>query len=343
MPPVYVTEQGARISITGRRLVVSKRQEEGGPEIELAAVPLVKVSEVVLFGNIGLTTPAIKTLLKQGIDVVFLNQDGRYCGRLVGPPTRFGDLRRWQYQRVEDAAYKLRSAQAIVGAKLHNCRTLLLRYNRDLHDDDVGAAADSLDALIERAPRTTTLNSLLGVEGQGAALYFGVFKRLFKDEWPFEKRVRRPPTDPVNVLLSFGYTLLSHALESAVNLVGLDPYLGLMHTTEYGRPSLALDLVEEFRHIVVDSVVLRACNERLITLAHFTEQTDPELAAQRPVLLDDAGRKRFLQEWEARLNLEFKHPLTQERSNYRRCFELQVREMARAMQAGDVYRPFTVR
>lgn len=333
MPPLYVVEQGARLSITGRRLVITKE------ESELAVVPLVKVSEVVLFGNISLTTPAIKTLLSEGIDVVFLNQDGRYCGRLVGPPTKFGDLRLWQYLRMQDVTYKLRTAQAIVEAKLSNARTLLLRYNRDLHDTALTDAADSMHRLIARCGRTETMNSLMGVEGQGAAIYFGVFKRLFKDEWPFEKRVRRPPTDGLNVLLSFGYTLLTHALESAVNLVGLDPYLGLMHVTEYGRPSLALDLVEEFRPIVVDSIVLRVCNERLITPENFTEQDDPE----RPVLLDDAGRKRFLQEWEARLSLEFTHPLTQERTTYRRCFELQVREMARALQSGEIYRPFRVR
>ena len=167
----------------------------------------------------------------------------------------------------------------------------------------------------------------------------GVFKRLFKDDWPFEKRVRRPPTDGLNVLLSFGYTLLAHAIESAVHTVGLDPYLGLMHATEYGRPSLALDLMEEFRHIVVDSIVLRVCNERLITSQQFTEQDDP----QRPILLDDAGRRRFMQEWEARMALGFTHPLTKEKTTYRRCFDLQVREMARAIQRGEVYRPFVVR
>ena len=333
MPPVYVTEQGAKLRITGRRLVVGKEGKD------LAVVPLVKVSEVVLFGNVALTTPAIKTLLKRGVDVVFLQRDGRYCGRLVGPPTKYGDLRRWQYARVEDAGYRLRTAQAIVRAKLHNCRTLLMRYNRSLEDRDVSEAIARLKELIARVERTTQTSSLMGVEGRGAALYFGVFKRLFKHDWPFEKRVRRPPTDPLNVLLSFGYTLLGHAVESAVLTVGLDPYLGLLHTTEYGRPSLALDLIEEFRHIVVDSVVLRACNQELIAPRNFALQDDP----QRPVLLDDEGRKRFLREWETRLETTFQHPLTREQVTYRRCFEIQAREMARALREGETYRPFTVR
>ena len=333
MPPVYVTEQGAKLRITGRRLVVGKDGKD------LAVVPLVKVSEVVLFGNVALTTPAIKTLLKRGVDVVFLQRDGRYCGRLVGPPTKYGDLRRWQYARVEDAGYRLRAAQAIVRAKLHNCRTLLMRYNRSLEDSDVGEAIARLKELIARVGRTTQTSSLMGVEGRGAALYFGVFKRLFKGDWLFEKRVRRPPTDPLNVLLSFGYTLLGHAVESAVLTVGLDPYLGLLHTTAYGRPSLALDLIEEFRHIVVDSVVLRACNQGLIAPDNFALQDDP----QRPVLLDDEGRKRFLREWETRLETTFQHPLTREQVTYRRCFEIQAREMARALREGETYRPFTVR
>jgi len=333
MSTVYVTEQGAQLRVHNRRLIVEKEDER------LAAVPLARVSEVVLMGNIGLTTPAIRAFLNRGIEVVFLRRDGRYCGRLVGPPTRGGELRRAQYARVGDRDYCLRTAQAIVEAKLRNCRALLMRYNRRLDDASVRGAVEVVGRLIARVPRTTTLNALRGVEGSGAAAYFGVFKRLFKDEWPFEKRVRRPPTDPINVLLSLGYTLLAQAVESAVLAVGMDPYLGLLHGVEYGRPSLALDLVEEFRHIVVDSIVLRVCNERLIGHANFSRQDDP----QRPVLLDDEGRRRFLAEWEARLAVEFTHPLRGEKTNYRRCFELQAREMARALQEGDVYRPLTVR
>ncbi len=333
MPPFYVVEQGSTLRCETRRLLVVKDEQT------LASAPLVHVSQVVVFGNVNLTTPLIKTLLAEGIEVVFLTLHGQYCGRLIGPPTKFGALRHRQTQRVDDKAFALATAQAIVAGKLRNCRTLLMRYNRDLNDAGIGAAIDRLGEFIERAPHTTQLSSLMGVEGSGAALYFGVFKKLFKHDWRFEKRVRRPPTDPINVLLSFAYTLLLQQVESAVLTVGLDPYLGFLHGVEYGRPSLALDVMEEFRPIVADSVVLRVCNEGLITPENFAKGDDPD----RPVVLDEAGRKRLLQEFEARLQTEFKHPLSDERVTYRRCFELQVRDMARGIQSGAVYRPFLVR
>ncbi len=151
--------------------------------------------------------------------------------------------------------------------------------------------------------------------------------------------MRRPPTDPVNVLLSFGYTLLTRQIEAAVEMVGLDPYLGCLHADSYNRPSLALDMTEEFRSIIVDSVVLRCLNNDLILPENFSRQDDPE----RPVLLDDAGRKRFIEEFEARLAVSFVHPHYQEQTTWRRCFELQARTMAQIIQSDGLYRPFLVR
>jgi CRISPR-associated protein Cas1 len=201
-------------------------------------------------------------------------------------------------------------------------------------------ATARLAEVIEQVDRVRAIKSLLGSEGIGAAIYFQVFKHLFKDgRWRFDKRVRRPPTDPVNVLLSFGYTMLTHNLVAAVERVGLDPYLGCLHADSYNRPSLALDLVEEFRCIVVDSVTLRCLNGNLITPENFSRQDDPH----RPILLDEAGRSCFIRAFEARLVRTFTHPVTREKVTYRRCFDLQAREMARAFQSGTPYRPFTVR
>jgi CRISPR-associated protein Cas1 len=335
MPPLYLVEQGAKLSHDGHRLVVTKDGET------LASVPLIHVSEVLIFGNVQVTTPVLKTLLSRGVDVVFLTEDGRhYYGRLVGPPTKYGELRLWQYERARQAAFGLALAQRFVGGKLRNMRTLLQRYNREMNDPEVAEAVEQLAALAERAPRTQNLHSLQGVEGKGSALYFGVFKRLFKADWGFQARRRRPPTDPLNVLLSFGYTLLAHALEAAVNLVGLDPYIGFLHTTEYGRPSLALDLMEEFRPLVVDSVVLRACNGGIVRMEDFA----PGDSEERPIVWSEEGRKRFIQEFEARLALSFLHPRLGERVTYRRCFELQVRHLADCLKQGITdYQPFIVR
>jgi CRISPR-associated protein Cas1 len=334
MAPLYVVEQGAKIHKESRRLVVKKDEQE------LQSVPLIKVDQVLLFGNVGITTPALTWLMDQNIDIVFCDQYGRYRGRVVGQTSGHSQLRRLQYRRVENTLFVVNTARAMVRAKLQNSRTLLLRYQRKLEKPGLATAAERLVELMGRAERSQTVNSLLGVEGVGAAVYFEALPLLFKHEaWQFEKRVRRPPTDPVNVLLSFGYTLLAHQLEAAVERVGLDPYLGCLHADSYNRPSLALDLTEEFRSIVVDSVVLRCLNSELIKPEHFVQQADPE----RPVLLDEAGRNRFIQEFETRLALTFIHPLTGEKVTYRRCFELQVREMAQAFQTDRVYRPFIVR
>jgi len=246
----------------------------------------------------------------------------------------------WQYQRANDADWALECARAIVTGKLHNTRTLLRRYARRLDSSQITAAADELSALMERASRCQTVNSLSGVEGRGAAVLFSVFRHLIRAPgWTFEQRSRRPPRDPVNALLSFGYTVLAHNVESAVRAVGLDPYIGFLHQIAYNRPSLALDLVEEFRPIIVDSVVLRCLNNLIVLPDHFTY----EPKGKYPVLLNDEGRALYIREIEARLNLVFKHPDRDERVTYRRCFELQVRRMARCLQTGDMYRPFTVR
>jgi len=334
MPPLYVVEQGAKLSIEQRRLLVRKSGEV------VAKVPLAHTNAVVIFGNATITTPAMKRLMSSGIDVVFLSKYGRYQGRLVGPLSKFGLLRQHQYALMHDEPFKLTIAQGIVRAKCLNMRTLLQRYNRSLDHAAITQSIERLHWLSERAGRTTRLNALLGVEGQASAAYFSVFKQLFKHAWTFEKRRRRPPPDPVNVLLSFGYTLLTRELEASVALVGLDPYLGVMHTTQYGRPSLALDLVEEFRAVIVDSVVLRCLNTGLVMPADFTPGDQPD----RPVVLSDDGRRRFIQAFEQRVSTTIQHPVTHESMTYRRVFEIQTRLLARCFRdQTPAYQPFLVR
>lgn len=341
MPPLYVTTQGGKLRYRGRRLVVEKDGEQ------IAAIPAVHVSQVLIFGNVSMTTPAIAFLLEQGIDVAFLTMRGRYRGRLVGPTGGNSRLRLRQYRRVTEPAWALEVARAVVQTKLHNMRTLLRRYARRLADaieqaprEELATAADQVGALIQSAETRRSINSLSGIEGRGTAVYFSVFRHLIREPgWSFETRNRRPPRDPVNVLLSFGYTLLTHQVESAIRSVGLDPYLGFLHQVAYNRPSLALDLVEPFRSIIVDSVTMRCINNRIVTSDHFHLDSK----GPYPVRLDDEGRERFIRELEARLNLEFKHPSVGKRVSYRRCLELEVRQLARCLQTGEPFRPFRVR
>lgn len=332
MPPLYVIEQGAKLSCDGRRLVVSKE------EAELSSVPLVHVSEVVLMGNVGLTTPVIKLLLLENIDVVFLTQDGQYCGRLTGPATPHVMLRRRQYRCQEDGRFVQAMAQNMVRGKLSNMRTLLMKHNRELGDAAIGSAIGAVGAALERVPRTTAVSSLSGIEGAATAAYFGGWKRLLKGDWKFEKRQRRPPPDPINVLLSFGYTLLARTAQSAVEAAGLDPYAGFLHGVEYNRPSLALDLMEEFR-AVVDGVVLWCCNGGEVTPADFTVGD-----AERPVIMGDEAKRKFIQAYERRMEQEIMHPRLNQRLPLRRCIHAQARLVVECIQKGrPEYAPMVFR
>jgi len=339
MATMYVVEQGAELVCKGERLVVQRDKEE------LGSVPLVKIDDVLVFGNVSLSTPAIKRLLDRGIDVTFLTVYGRYHGRLIGEVTAHVALRRAQYRYADNAEHTLQLAQTFVLGKLANARALLRRFARSRAEvpAEVTAAADDLGAAIERVGRTTALSALLGVEGSATARYFGGIRALLAPEWTFAKRQRRPPPDPVNVLLSLGYTLLTHKVLGAVQAVGFDPYQGFLHQLDYNRPSLALDLVEEFRPLLVDSLVLRCCSDGRVTREDFTATNDP----QRPIALSDAGKRRFVTAFEERMRTEATHPNgagnAPGKVTYLRCLELQARCLARTVQSGEPYTPLIAR
>ncbi len=338
MPALYLVEQNTKIRVRNRRLVVER---PASPEAEaevLLSTPLHHVDQVVLFGNIGLTTPAIKALLAQGSEVVFLTRRGEYCGRLVGEMTPHVPLRRAQYRALDDPAFVLEMARRFVRAKLLHQKALLLRNSRPERSEKVAQAVMYLDQALEALPRKTALSSLRGAEGSATAAYFRGLRSFFGPQWRFHDRNRRPPRDPVNVLLSLGYTLLVHLTLAAVQTVGLDPYAGFLHEYVYNRPALALDLAEEFRP-VVDGVALWACGSQVVTPQDFTDGPPA-----RPVLLSEAGKRRFLRAWEERLEKKFTHPVRGQRLPLRQCLIEQARQIARAVQEGKAtYTPMGFR
>jgi CRISPR-associated protein Cas1 len=316
MPPLYVTHQGAKIRIHQGRLLVEKDGEQ------LLCVPLGHVSALAVFGNVGLTTPAIGALLDQGLEVTFLTEDGRFRGRLSGELTPHVPVRRAQYRCAEIESFGLEFSKGIVAAKLAHQRALLQRHNREKGDPQVASAVAQIQQAIQQVPRKTSLSGLRGLEGSASAAYFGGLRRFFDPAWRFEKRNRRPPGDPVNVLLSFGYTLLTQAALGGVQAAGLDPYLGFFHEVVYNRPALALDLVEEFRP-VADGVALWCCNSGQLNPQDFSPGP-PE----RPVLLGEEGRRRFLQAFEQRLETRFTHPRRGVQLSLRQCLFEQARQIA---------------
>lgn len=339
MPTVYLIEQGTALHCEHDCFEVRK------DEVTLQRIPLIKIEQIVVCGNVQLSTPAIKRLLDHNIDVVFLTQAGRFHGRLVGETPPHVALRRLQYRRADDPAWAFTVARTMVAGKLCNCRALLQRYRRD-RTHPPPALDESIDALydmIAKIPRTQGRSALMGIEGFAAKRYFAGLRALLDQEWGFKARMRRPPPDPINVLLSFGYTLLLNHVQHAVQMVGLDPFLGYLHTDVYNRPALALDLMEEFRPLLVDMLVMRCCNEGLIDRSEFTD-TDDE---GRPLLLSDTGKRAFVRSFEERLRKEVLHPDGADsgpgKVSYRRCIDLQARRLVKAIQEGVPYVAFGAR
>jgi len=356
MPAIYITEQGATLGIDHQRLEVRKDGEV------VAEFPMGHVERVVVLGNVTLTTPALRRLMAEGIDLVFMSLGGAYYGRITGEVTPHVSLRRAQYTAQGDPAFVLALAQRIVAGRIHNEKAFLQRQarrgttalrtdNLDQSDparhsavqppSDLDAVIADLDEAEARAGRTTTLNALRGVEGSATARYFGALRGLFGAHWGFDNRNRRPPRDPVNVMLSFGYTLLTRAAESAVKAVGLDPYVGFLHVDAYNRPSMALDLMEEMR-VTIENLVWALVEEGEITPKDFRPAEDED---EPPVVMDREASKRFIKAYEARMRETRAHPRTGEQVARWRFLEMQAREVARCIQenAPSTYRALRFR
>lgn len=344
---VAITEVGAALNIESGVLVLRL----GGRIARTFRLP--ELDQVVLFGPVEVSHAASMALLGQGVEVVYLTQNGSFRGRLVGASSRHVELRVAQYQRLADENFALPVARAIVAAKIRNQRHLLLRAQASLVDGEIASALGRLRFLAVNALSSRDREELLGVEGAAAAAYFGVFGRAIKNPlFAFWRRTRRPPRDPVNACLSFGYTLLGTLAESEVAAAGLDPLLGALHRPEYGRPSLALDLIEELRAPVVDAVTLRLVNRRQLVPEDFGppgealghDQLEETGEKGEGVYLRHPGRKVFIAEFFRRLREETFHPVMEQTLPYREILRQQAYAFARVLKGdAEAYRPFEPR
>jgi CRISPR-associated protein Cas1 len=349
---LYLQEQGAYVGKRSEHLIVRKDGEE------LQRVPLAAVRQVVVFGNVQLSTQALECLALNDVPVVYLTGYGRFVAALNPAPTKNVALRTNQYRVFSDPSLALGLARAVVRAKISNQRTLLMRSLRSQDEaprpsgesgwgegtsrgSDEPAAREMAE-LLNRLDAITDPAVLLGTEGQAAALYFGSFHRMLKadapgDRFDFTSRNRRPPRDPVNALLSFAYALLCKDCFSALCTVGFDPYFGFFHASRHGKPSLALDLMEEFRAVIADSVVLTLINTRMLTPRDF-------LSWRGACQLTDAGRRIFFKAYEQRKSTVVRHPVFGYQMSYSRMLEVQARMLAAHIR-GDIphYTGFTVR
>jgi len=284
MTALYISEQGAVLRRIGERLVVTKDQEV------LQDVPIIHVDQVVVLGNVQLTTPTMALLLQRDIDVVFLSSRGKFRGRLMTTGSKFAQLRHRQLRLIDDGASVLSIAQEIVAAKLANQAHLLEQLGKAESVRDIHRDAD-------KARRAANLDSLRGHEGAAGARYFAALKRLIPAEWGFSQRIYHPPTDPVNAMLSLGYTLLLKDATAAVQLTGLDPFMGL---------------------------VLEWIGEGKVTPRDF----GPRRPKDGAVLLNDDARSRYFRAYERQMERQVRYPPTGERTACRRCLELQARQLA---------------
>ncbi len=331
MPTVYITEQGSKLHIQQNRLRADREQT---PVVD---VPLDHIEDVVLMGGIEITTPCIKRLLRDGQDVIFMTQRGGYAGRISGPLSRTAGLRYAQYQLCADPAFSLPVAGMMIAARLRNMRALL--NNRDT---SIPAVSDAIDALTDAARRTeyaVSGNALMGLEGAATRAYWRAWAALLPPRWGFTGRKRRPPTDPANVLLSLGYTLLTNRVVGAVEEAGLDPYVGVLHGGSYGQPSLALDLIEELRAPIVDVVVMRCLVQGIVSDGDFSPDPDQP----RRVVLGKGGFKAFITAFEGRLHESVQH--LDQQTPFWRMPSRQARLLAAAIRATDpgLYRPYRSR
>lgn len=331
--PVYVTEQGAWVKKKGGRVEI-----KAGDEIA-ASVRLIDVSQLCLFGNVQISSQAVRELLMRDIPVCWFNYGGRFIGMATGLSSKHVELRRRQVVNAYQG--NARIAATIVSAKIANSRTMLRRNAKQSVDKRI---MDSLKSLASKAANSESIPELLGIEGAAARDYFMNLPNMLKPpdampgrEFSFHGRNRRPPRDPVNCLLSFVYSLLTKEVTATTFAIGFDPYLGFFHRPRFGRPALALDLAEEFRPLVADSTVLTLINNGEIKPSHFTVRAGG-------VSLTAEGRKKVFRAYERRLDVEVEHPEFGYRITYRRVIEVQARLLA-AMLLGEIpcYKPFVTR
>ncbi len=302
---LYVTTSEAYLAKDGLNVVVSVNKEE------LFRIPIINIEGIVTFGYMGASPGLMKLCMDNNVSLVFMSPQGRFIGRVQGATKGNVLLRKKQYTLSEDENVALHLSKLFVAGKIFNSRNILRRFIRDNGvNEDVERAAKQLDWSRKCVAEADCMDTLRGEEGRAANIYFGVFDHLIlhqKADFPFDGRNRRPPKDEVNAMLSFVYTLIANDVAAALESVGLDPYVGFMHTLRPGRTSLALDMMEELRAYLGDRLVLSLINRRQVNKKDFIRQGDES------VLMTDSCRKELISTWQKRKKEIIEHPYLKEK------------------------------
>ena len=330
MATIYLIEPGTSIYKQYQRFVIHV------PEKDRLEIPIREVEKILIFGNINLSTPVINACLKSQIGVLFLSSSAQYRGHLWSAEATNFNTEVLQLNRQQDEKFQLNVSKAIVFGKLTNSKQLLLRFNRKRKVAAVKQAILGITRDLEAVASVDNLDSLRGYEGIGAARYFPAIGNLITNpEFSFAQRNRQPPTDPVNSLLSFGYTLLFNNVLSLILAEGISPYWGHFHYGEHKKPYLAFDLMEEFRSPIVDSLVLRIIGKSMLKKSNFEE-----MIGNGGVYLTNSGRRIFLRQFELQMNQNVSHPDIQTQVTYRHVIQLQVRRYKQSLLHSTPYQSF---
>jgi CRISPR-associated protein Cas1 len=352
---LYVHEHGAVIRCEDEHLRIMK------DEVEVLSLPAFKIDQVILFGNSQVTTGAMKFCLRHNIPIIVLNGFGRFFGAIESTGNQNVLLQQKQFERLSDMKFVLQTARQIVAGKISNSRALLQRRRRQSADDRLVKAINELSAIRSRLDLATTLDELRGYEGAASASYFIGFAACLPASFAFQKRTRQPPLDPVNALLSFGYTLLFYNIYAIVRARGLSPDVGMLHALRQGHPALCSDLIEELRAPVVDSLVTGLLNKLIFTPADFYYDDAPGSAGILPAAglppdaaspppdaracyLTDKARRTFVAQFERRLQTVVLHARAGIRTTWRGCIDLQIGHLIQVLHGeAEKYSPLEIR
>ncbi len=333
---LFVTTQGAYLAKEGESVIVRVEKETR------LRIPVHTLGGIVCFGNVGCSPFLMGFCAERDVAISFLSEYGRFLARVQGPVSGNVLLRREQYRKADDMTFSAQMARSVLTGKVANCRTVLQRALRDHSDkldtDQVSQASRQINGSLGRLQEDIPLNSMRGIEGDAAHVYFKVFDHLItsqKEAFSFQDRNRRPPLDNVNCLLSFLYTLVMHDVRSALESVGLDPAVGFLHRDRPGRPGLALDLMEEFRPFIADRLTLSLINLSQVQKKGFKK------SESGAVLMDDETRKTVLVAYQKRKQDEIMHPFIEEKVTIGLLFHMQALLLARHLRGDlDGYPPF---
>ena len=335
MSNLYIYEQGIILRYKENRLLITYTNGD------YKSIPIENIDNVVIFGGIQLSTACMHNLLIKGIHVTFLSKTGSYFGRLESTSNINIDRQREQFRKSDDKEFCLAIAKKFIKGKATNQRTLLIRANKDLKSEILSSVVNSMFGIIKDINDSKTIEELMGVEGYLARLYFNAINRIIDKKYSFKTRTKRPPKDPFNAVISFGYTLLHYEIFTTLVTKGLNPYAAFLHSDRHKHPALCSDLMEEWRAILVDSMAIALLNNNKITYEDF--DFDEKSGG---VFLNKKSCGKFVEQFEKRLRQEVSY-ITEVpyKMSFRRIIEYQVMLLIKALENNnaDIYKPVLIR